>query len=105
MRAPISSASALVSSHPEPTLEARRHVRPPPTDKPFFEKPTQRAVAAPSEISFGPFRLLPGQFLLLEDDKPVPLRSRALEILIVLLEHPGELVSKQELMARVWPNL
>jgi DNA-binding winged helix-turn-helix (wHTH) protein len=48
---------------------------------------------------------LPAQFLLLEDDKPVPLRSRALEILIVLLEHAGELVSKQELMARVWPNL
>jgi len=105
MRASISPASALVSSHPEPTFEARRDIRPPPTDKPFFEKRTQRAVAAPSEVSFGPFRLLPGQFLLLEDDKPVPLRSRALEILIVLLEHPGELVSKQELMARVWPNL
>jgi DNA-binding winged helix-turn-helix (wHTH) protein len=27
-----------------------------------------------------------------------------LEILTVLLERPGELVSKQELMARVWPN-
>jgi DNA-binding winged helix-turn-helix (wHTH) protein len=28
-----------------------------------------------------------------------------LEILTVLLERPGELVSKQELMARVWPNV
>ena len=27
-----------------------------------------------------------------------------MEILIVLLERPSELVSKQELMARVWPN-
>jgi len=45
------------------------------------------------------------EFLLLESDKPVPLGSRALEILIVLLEHPGELISKQELMARVWPNV
>jgi DNA-binding winged helix-turn-helix (wHTH) protein len=35
----------------------------------------------------------------------VPLGSRALEILIVLLECPGKLVSKQELMARVWPNV
>ena len=35
----------------------------------------------------------------------MPLGSRALEILIVLLERPGELVSKQELMARVWPNV
>jgi len=57
------------------------------------------------EVSFGPFRLFPTQFLLLEGDKPVPLGSRALEILIVLLERPGELISKQELMDRVWPNL
>ena len=35
----------------------------------------------------------------------MPLGSRALEILIVLLERPGELISKQELMARVWPSI
>ena len=63
------------------------------------------AGATTNEISFGPFRLLPAQFLLLEGDKPVPLGSRALCTLIVLLERPGELVTKQELMARVWPNL
>ena len=28
-----------------------------------------------------------------------------MHILIVLLERPGELVTTQELMARVWPNL
>jgi DNA-binding winged helix-turn-helix (wHTH) protein len=49
--------------------------------------------------------LLPTQCLLLEGDKPVPLGSRALGILIVLLERPGELISKQDLMARVWPNV
>jgi DNA-binding winged helix-turn-helix (wHTH) protein len=49
--------------------------------------------------------LLPAQFLLLEGAKPVRLGSRALEILVVLLERPGELVSKQELMGRVWPNI
>jgi DNA-binding winged helix-turn-helix (wHTH) protein len=38
-------------------------------------------------------------------DKPVSLGSRAMHILIVLLERPGELVTKQELMARVWPDL
>lgn len=51
------------------------------------------------------FRLLPTQFLLREGDKPVPLGSRALEILIALPERRGELVSKQDLMARVWPNV
>jgi DNA-binding winged helix-turn-helix (wHTH) protein len=42
---------------------------------------------------------------LLEGDNPVPLGSRALEILIALLERHGELVSKRDLMARVWPNV
>ena len=72
---------------------------------PWSEARTKPAGAGPTEISFGPFRLLPTQFLLLEGHKPVRLGSRALEILIVLLERPGELVSKQELMARVWPDI
>jgi DNA-binding winged helix-turn-helix (wHTH) protein len=53
---------------------------------------------------FGHFRLCPGQRLLTEADKPVRLGSRAFDILVALLERPGELVSKEELMARVWPN-
>jgi DNA-binding winged helix-turn-helix (wHTH) protein len=61
--------------------------------------------AAPTEISFGPFRLLPAQFLLLEGDKPVPLGSRALQILVALLDRVGELVTKEELMGLVWPNV
>ena len=55
-------------------------------------------------ISFGPFRLLPARRLLLEADNPVHVGSRALDILIALVERPGEIVSKAELMARVWPN-
>ena len=71
----------------------------------FFEKRTESPDVSPTKVSFGPFSLLPKQFLLLEGDKPVPLGSRALEILIALLERRGELVSKQDLTARVWPNL
>jgi DNA-binding winged helix-turn-helix (wHTH) protein len=55
-------------------------------------------------ISFGPFQLAPGESLLLRNGTPVHIGSRALEILIALLERPGELVSKKELMARVWPS-
>src|SRR6185312_1939345 len=36
---------------------------------------------------------------------PVRLGSRALEILVALVERPGELISKEELTARVWPNI
>jgi DNA-binding winged helix-turn-helix (wHTH) protein len=80
----------------------RLRVQSPDPDQLDASKP---AGATAREISFGPFRLLPAQFLLLEGDKPVLLGSRALHILMVLLERPGELVTRQELMARVWPNL
>ena len=94
-----------MQSHLEPRPEARRAVQSPHPDNPFFGKRTEPTGAAPSEISFGSFRLLPARFLLLEGDKPVSLGSRALEILIILVERPGELVSKEELMARVWPDV
>jgi predicted ATPase/DNA-binding winged helix-turn-helix (wHTH) protein len=55
-------------------------------------------------ISFGPFRLFPRQRLLLESETPIRLGSRALDILIALAERPGEVVGKDELMARVWPG-
>src|SRR6516162_11899021 len=55
-------------------------------------------------FSFGSFRFFPARQLLLEDEMPVRLGSRALEILAALVERPGELVSKDELTRRVWPN-
>jgi hypothetical protein len=92
--------------HLEPELDVGRAVQRPYPARPFFEKRTEPAGATPTEVSFGPFRLLRTRFLVLEGgDKPVALGSRALEILIALLERHGELVSKQDLMARVWPNV
>ena len=104
-RVPRADTAALAQFQAEPGLDLRRPLPSPDTDKQLVEKRTEPASAAPTEVSFGPFRLLPTQFLLLEGDDPVPLGSRALQILIVLLERPGELVSKQELMARVWPDV
>jgi DNA-binding winged helix-turn-helix (wHTH) protein len=104
-RVPRADMPALAQFQPEQGLDLRRTIPSPDTDKPLVEKRTEPASAAPTEVSFGPFRLLAAQFLLLEGDDPVPLGSRALQILIVLLERPGELVSKQELMARVWPGV
>jgi DNA-binding winged helix-turn-helix (wHTH) protein len=60
--------------------------------------------SAEALILFGPFRVLPKQRLLMQADKPVHLGSRAFDVLIALLERPGALVSREELMARVWPN-
>src|SRR5690348_4972646 len=55
-------------------------------------------------ISFGPFLLLAEQRLLLERDRPVRLGSRAFDILLVLIERAGEVVRKEELIARAWPQ-
>lgn len=56
-------------------------------------------------IAFGRFRLYVSQRLLLEEGRSVSLGGHALELLIALLERPGEVVSKQELVARTWPGL
>jgi DNA-binding winged helix-turn-helix (wHTH) protein len=103
--ASIASFGRLEQFHHESGLDVGRAVQTQDTDKPFPEKRAGLAGAAPPKVSFGPFCLLPTQFLLREGDKPVPLGSRALEILIALLERRGELVSKKDLMARVWPNV
>ena len=98
------AAPAVARCRPEPEVDARPDLQSSGTDQPIFGKGTRPVIPAPGEIAFGSFRLVPAQFLLLEGDNPVRLGSRALEILIVLLERPGEVVSVDELMARVWPN-
>src|SRR5262245_6654984 len=63
-----------------------------------------RAVTRSGQMIFGRFRLIPARKLLLDSEKPVRLGSRACDILIALVERPGELLSNQELMHHVWPN-
>jgi DNA-binding winged helix-turn-helix (wHTH) protein len=53
---------------------------------------------------FGSFRLIPAQQMLLDDGKPLRLESRALDILITLVESAGETISKDQLIARTWPD-
>jgi DNA-binding winged helix-turn-helix (wHTH) protein len=53
---------------------------------------------------FNPFRLLAAQRLLLEDDKLARLGSRAFGVLTALVERAGEVVGKEELIARAWPT-
>jgi predicted ATPase/DNA-binding winged helix-turn-helix (wHTH) protein len=53
---------------------------------------------------FGTFRLMPSERTLLDGDRPLRLGSRALDILVTLVEHAGETVQKDELIARAWPD-
>lgn len=55
-------------------------------------------------VHFGPYRIYPGQRLILEADRPLRLGRRSMDILLILLEHAGDVVSKQQLIARVWPK-
>ena len=56
-------------------------------------------------ISFGPFSLFVAERLLKKADKPIPLGGRALDILIALLERPGEVVTHKELISTAWPDV
>lgn len=53
---------------------------------------------------FGPFRLSTSKRVLFEGDRVVRLGTKAIEILIALVERAGELVSKHELVEIAWPD-
>src|SRR5215510_3643671 len=61
-------------------------------------------VTAGEAIRFGAFCLHPQRRVLLEHDKTVHLGSRALDILLLLVERAGEFVTNDEIVARVWPR-
>ena len=55
-------------------------------------------------VRFRRFRLLPRARQLLVDGQPVDLGSRAFDLLMVLVAAPGTLVTKNEILSRVWPD-
>ena len=55
-------------------------------------------------IAFGRFQVSPDRREVLADGKPVKLGGRAFDILLALIEARGTTVSKDTLMARVWPG-
>jgi predicted ATPase/DNA-binding winged helix-turn-helix (wHTH) protein len=56
-------------------------------------------------IKFGRFQVLPHRREFLAEGVPLPLGSRAFDVLMVLIEAGGELVTKDEILARVWPGM
>ena len=56
-------------------------------------------------VSFGPFNLVPSERLLTKGDVRVELSGRAYDILVTLLSRPNEVVSKNDLIAQVWPGI
>ena len=61
-----------------------------------------------SPLRFGPsgrFELQPAERRLLVDGRPAALGARALDVLIALAAQPDHLLTKNELLDRVWPGL
>ncbi len=60
--------------------------------------------AADAMLEFGRFRVLLRRRQLVADGVPIELGTRAFDLLLALLEADGSLVTKKELMIRVWPG-
>jgi DNA-binding winged helix-turn-helix (wHTH) protein len=56
-------------------------------------------------LKFGRFRLLFRRRQLIADGVPIEVGSRALDLLLTLIEADGSLVTKSELLRRVWPGI
>jgi predicted ATPase/DNA-binding winged helix-turn-helix (wHTH) protein len=54
-------------------------------------------------LAFGPFRFFPAERRLEREGQPVRLGGRALDLLLVLVEHAGEVVPNRTLLDSVWP--
>jgi len=64
----------------------------------------EQDAASAGQLSFGPFRFFPGRQLLVEGEAAINLGSRARAILLALLEHQGQVISKAQLIQRAWPD-
>src|SRR5215469_12596268 len=53
---------------------------------------------------FGPFRVDAQREILLRAGEPVPLTPKTFQILLVLVRHNQEVVTKDDLMKAVWPD-
>ena len=67
--------------------------------------PGTSPAAAGETLEFGRFRVLLRRRQLLADGAPIELGTRALDVLLVLLEANGSLVNKDEIFSRVWPGI
>jgi DNA-binding winged helix-turn-helix (wHTH) protein len=88
MKTNIHSAPALWRENPLP-LAANR----------------SNPATADAALEFGRFRVLLRQRQLLADGVPVELGTRAFDLLLALLEAEGLLLTKEELVSRVWPDV
>ena len=62
------------------------------------------SVSGDGGVRFGRFCVLPRARQLLVDGQPIELGSRAFDLLMALIGAPGILITKREIISRVWPD-
>jgi len=85
------------NAHPEPVLWRKTPV---PHHATWWS-----SVSAEAAIEFGRFHMLLRRRQLLADGVPIEIGTRAFDLLLILLESDGALVTKEELLNRVWPDV
>ena len=53
---------------------------------------------------FDGFRIDTKRHLLMRGGEPIAIKPKALDLLLLLVRHPGRLLGKEELMNRLWPD-
>src|SRR5438874_12868685 len=90
-------AAMKTNTHPEPA---------PWRENPLPHDASESSSAlADAALEFGRFCVLLRRRELLADGVPVELGTRAFDLLLVLLQADGSLVTKEELLSRVWPGI
>src|SRR6266403_4517522 len=74
-------------------------------ENPLRDADRSNSATGDATLEFGHLRVVLRQRLLLADGVPVELGTRAFDLLLVLLEADGSLVTKEELLSRVWPGI
>jgi DNA-binding winged helix-turn-helix (wHTH) protein/TolB-like protein/Tfp pilus assembly protein PilF len=57
-----------------------------------------------SFYDYGPFRLDPAEHRLTREGAPVSLAPKAFELLLFMVQNPGRLLTKEQIMQAVWPG-
>ena len=85
-----------MTNHGSPQREAQK-------PSAFLSGP-ERASNPVRFYEFDRFRVDTKRRLLMRDDGPVAIKAKALDTLVLLVQHAGRLLEKEELMNRLWPD-
>ena len=85
-----------MTNHASPQREAQKPSA--------FLSGAERATNTVRFYEFDRFRIDTKRHLLVRDGEPIAIKARALDTLVLLVQHAGRLLEKEELMNRLWPD-